>query len=69
MDNCDDLFDVPEAAELADDDYGFIFDSDGNLKAVYLPNDVPPAFPKNIKKMLKMLNVDETGLLESPTIH
>lgn len=58
-----------ESAELCDDDYGFIFDSEGNLKAVYFPNDKPLEHPKNIKKLLKMFNVSDVDLLDNPTIH
>jgi len=58
-----------DAAEMSPDDYGFILDSDGNLKAVYFPDDMPAVHPKNVKKLLKMFNIQDPGQIDDPTIH
>jgi len=50
--------------ELEDDDYCFIFDRDGNVKSVILPEVVPFEAPKNIAKILKILGVRDISMLD-----
>lgn len=56
---------------ISDDDYGFIFDSDGNLKSVFLPDDVLEV-PETIQMILDIFGIDDIAQLEhghSKTIH
>jgi len=65
----EELEDDLEEAGMAPDDYGFIIDHEGNLKAVYLPDDAPAKHPKNVQKILKMFGVQDVGQIDDPTIH
>jgi hypothetical protein len=53
----DELLEEEYADDLADDDYCFIFDSEGNLKGAVLPDVLPFKAPKNIAKLLKLIGV------------
>jgi hypothetical protein len=53
----DELLEEEYADDLADDDYCFIFDSEGNLKGAVLPDVLPFKVPKNIAKLLKLIGV------------
>jgi len=53
----DELLEEEYAEDLADDDYCFIFDSEGNLKGAVLPDVLPFKAPKNIAKLLKLIGV------------
>ena len=56
--------------DIGDDDYGFIFDSEGNLKYAFIPEIVPDRPPKNIAKIMKILGViDLAQFSEDLTIH
>jgi hypothetical protein len=56
--------------ELQNDDYCFIFDGNGKLKSVILPEVVPFKAPKNIAKILKMVGVRDIGMLDQEqTLH
>lgn len=56
--------------DIGDEDYGFIFDSDGNLKYAFIPEFVPDKPPKNIAKIMKILGViDLSQFNEDLTIH
>lgn len=56
--------------DIGDDDYGFIFDSNGNLKYAFIPEIVPDRPPKNIAKIMKILGViDLAQFSEDLTIH
>lgn len=50
--------------DLDDDDYCFIFDRDGNMKSVILPEVVPFTAPKNIAKILKILGIRDISMLD-----
>ena len=43
--------------EIEDEDYGFVFDSEGNLKFAFVPEFLPDKPPKNIQKIMKILGV------------
>lgn len=56
--------------DIGDEDYGFIFDSDGNLKYAFIPEVVPDKPPKNIARIMKILGViDLAQFNEDLTIH
>ena len=52
------------ADDLENDDYCFIFDREGNLKAAVLPEVLPFKAPKNIARILKMLGISDLSLLD-----
>lgn len=56
--------------EIGEEDYGFIFDANGNLKFAFIPEFPPDRPPKNIKKIMKMLGViDLAQFNEDLTLH
>lgn len=56
--------------EIGEEDYGFIFDSEGNLKYAFIPEFPPDKPPKSIQKIMKILGViDLTQFNEDLTIH
>ena len=56
--------------EISDEDYGFILGPDGELKSVFLPENVPFKPPKNIQKILKMFGItDIDNIAGSETLH
>jgi hypothetical protein len=56
--------------EIGEEDYGFVFDADGNLKFAFIPEIVPDKPPKNIAKIMKMLGViDLKQFNEDITLH
>ena len=60
----DELLEEEYAEDLADDDYCFIFDREGNLKGAVLPDVLPFKAPKNIAKILKIIGVRDIQDLE-----
>lgn len=64
--NIDDIYDQ----EISDDDYGFIFGPDGELKSVFLPDNVPFKTPKNIAKILKIFGITDLDNIDNDqTLH
>ena len=56
--------------EIGEEDYGFIFDAEGNLKFAFIPEIVPDKPPKSIAKIMKILGViDLQQFNEDLTIH
>ena len=56
--------------EIGEEDYGFVFDADGNLKFAFIPEVVPNKPPKNIARIMKILGViDLSQFNEDLTIH
>lgn len=56
--------------EIGEEDYGFVFDADGNLKFAFIPEFPPDKPPKNIQKIMKILGViDLAQFHEDLTIH
>jgi hypothetical protein len=56
--------------EIGEEDYGFIFDADGNLKFAFVPEFLPDKPPKNIQKIMKILGViDLQQFNEDLTLH
>jgi hypothetical protein len=59
-----------EYQDIGDEDYGFIFDSEGNLKYAFIPEIVPDKPPKSIAKIMKILGViDLSQFNEDLTLH
>lgn len=62
----DDMYET----EIEDDDYGFILDSEGKLKSVFLPETLPFKSPKNVQKIMKIFGVvDISSFGVDPTVH
>ena len=56
--------------EIGEEDYGFVFDAEGNLKFAFIPEFPPDKPPKNIQKIMKILGViDLAQFHEDLTIH
>lgn len=56
--------------EIGDDDYGFVFDSKGNLKFAFAPDALPDKPPKTIAKIMKILGIiDLAQFQEDITLH
>jgi hypothetical protein len=63
-------FDDSYETDIADDDYGFIIGPDGELKTLFLPDNVPFKAPKNIEKILKILGINDiSNVDQDQTIH
>jgi hypothetical protein len=45
--------------DIGEDDYGFVFDADGNVKFVFVPDNMPFKPPKTILKIMKILGVTD----------
>ena len=45
--------------DINEDDYGFILDSNGELKSIFLPENVPFKAPKNVNKILKLFGIPD----------
>jgi len=45
--------------DIGEDDYGFVFDSEGNVKFLFVPDNLPFKPPKNILKIMKILGVTD----------
>lgn len=45
--------------DIGEDDYGFVFDADGNVKFVFVPDNLPFKPPKTITKIMKVLGVTD----------
>jgi hypothetical protein len=57
-------------SEISDDDYGFILGPDGELKSVFLPENVPFKTPKNISKILKIFGITDLENIDGDqTLH
>ena len=61
----DDRFDN----ELSSADYGFIMDTDGNLKVVFMPSDMYEKIPDVIQKVFQLFGIDDPGGVQVHTIH
>ena len=56
---------------VADSDFGFLIDSEGNLKTVFGPDELFDAPPETVQKILDMFGVDSAELImrAGATIH
>lgn len=55
--------------EFDPSDYGFIFDREGKLKALYVPPGQAFKVPANIKKLFKAAGLPHPDLIEAHTLH
>ena len=56
--------------DISDDDYVFVLGSDGELKQVILPENVPFKAPKNVNKILKVFGVHDVSNIDlDATMH
>jgi ABC-type uncharacterized transport system ATPase component len=56
--------------DIADNDYVFVLDENGDLKSVLLPDHVPMNVPKNIQRILKLFKIyDVDNLGKDATLH
>jgi hypothetical protein len=55
--------------EISDEDYGFILGPDGELKSVFLPDNMPFKQPKNVAKILRMFKIMDGDQLDNTTLH
>ena len=55
--------------EISDEDYGFIVGPDGELKSVFLPDNLPFKQPKNIQKIFKIFGIRDAEQLDNDTLH
>jgi len=55
--------------EIEVTDYGFIFDQEGQLKAVYWPSKDMAPIPSSMKKIFKLAGIPHPESFEIHTIH
>jgi hypothetical protein len=55
--------------DFNDSDYGFIIDSNGDLKTMMLPEDLMEDPPRSIKKILKIFGIKDIHQFEPRTLH
>lgn len=55
--------------DIGEEDYGFIFDADGKLKSVFLPDNLPFKTPENIQKILEIFGISDPEQLDNTTLH
>jgi len=59
-----------EYNDIGEEDYGFVFDAEGNLKYAFIPEVLPDKPPKSIQKIMKILGViDLQQFNEDLTLH
>lgn len=55
--------------EIEDEDYGFIFGPDGELKSVFLPEHLPFNTPANIAKIFEIFGITDPQQLDNTILH
>ncbi|CAB4221480.1 hypothetical protein UFOVP1636_326 [uncultured Caudovirales phage] len=56
--------------DIGEEDYGFLIDSEGNLKTVFGPTDLFEVAPKTVLKILKIFGLDESSITSNNvTLH
>jgi hypothetical protein len=55
--------------EISEEDYGFILGPNGELKSVFLPDNMPFKQPKNVAKILRMFKIMDGDQLDNTTLH
>jgi hypothetical protein len=57
--------------DIEDEDYGFVFGPDGELKSVFLPENLPFKTPENIQKILEMFGINDAEQIagDNGTLH
>lgn len=55
--------------DISEEDYGFVFGPDGELKSVFLPDNMPFKTPDNIQKLLSIFGINDPDQLNNDTLH
>jgi len=55
--------------DYADDDFGFIISSTGELKSMMIPDLLMDDPPAEVKKILKIFGIKDIHTIDSRTIH
>jgi hypothetical protein len=59
-----------EELDIGEEDYGFLIDSEGNLKTVFGPTDLFEVAPKTVLKILEIFGLDESSITSNNvTLH
>jgi hypothetical protein len=53
--------------DISEEDFGFILDREGNLKSVFLPDNVG-AVPDKVLEILELFEIDSIESLANPTV-
>jgi hypothetical protein len=67
--NLQEIEEIDEQDEWEEGDYGFIINSEGELKTMMFPEDLMEDPPVEIKKILKIFGIKNIHQIESKTIH
>lgn len=59
IEEVEDEYELDYQEEIEDDDYGFVLDSEGNLKFAFAPDVLPDKPPKNVAKIMKVLGITD----------
>ena len=55
--------------DISDEDYGFIFGPDGELKSLFLPENLPFKTPENIQKIFEIFGITDPEQFDNNTLH
>jgi hypothetical protein len=55
--------------EITSSDYAFIVDTDGDLKAVYMPSEGISEVPDSVRKIFKAMGIKNPDNIDSATVH
>lgn len=56
--------------DIGDNDYVFVLGEDGQLKTIFLPDDVPMSAPENVQTILTMFGINDIdSVCKNPTLH
>ena len=58
-------FDIDD--DISEEDFGFILDRDGNLKSVFLPENMDD-IPDKVMEILELFEIDSIESLANPTV-
>jgi hypothetical protein len=64
-----DDIDENDESDFAEDDFGFIIGSDGELKSVMYPEHLMEDPPEEIKLILEIFGIENIDTLENRTLH
>lgn len=58
-------FDIDD--DISEEDFGFILDREGNLKSVFLPENIDD-IPDKVMEILELFEIDSIESLANPTV-